>query len=196
MAELFIRQFKHATGFEIKLEALTISQDLFTTPTDDGEIAACGAHILQKYFIEPLQGGLPWRPRSTTFERLVHPERGSKSSLHGLLRVCGHVLDNPGNSAWQRDAQKLMDYLVSVAPADERPCLSHLRARSSDTTLPLVTHVVDAADLHRQGLDIHAPQLAVKAEIHEALGHLSHDGFPILRRLPTSQDALLLYLRA
>ena len=60
MATLFIAQFKQATGFELKVEALTVSQNLFTTPSEDGEIISCGAHILQKHFIESFEGGLPY----------------------------------------------------------------------------------------------------------------------------------------
>ena len=67
-------------------------------------------------------------------------------SFHRILRVGGHVLDNPGNAVWQAEPQLLFQYLIGHASAQERTCLMHLRQRSSPSSGPLFTQVQDVAD--------------------------------------------------
>ena len=123
---VFMKDWLALTSFTIKEESTDIRFYLLSSISDRGELRSPGAHILQKYFISSFGGALPFRPLSTTLERLLHAEYPAKDMLYLALKVCGHIPDNLGNDTWQTLAPSLLQLITQHATGMLHGCLASL----------------------------------------------------------------------
>lgn len=77
-----------------------------------GMLQGDAPHILAKWVTGD---GLPVRDVCTTFERLIHPERGWASLRHLAMGVMAHAMDNAGNATAQMLLARVLHLIVSRA---------------------------------------------------------------------------------